>query len=47
VFSLLVLRRQHLLDRGDDQALVRVGRAASGTCRCAFRSNVITDSGGR
>src|ERR1700730_6385573 len=35
VFSLLVLWRRHLLDRGDDQALVRVGRAASGTCRIA------------
>src|SRR5258706_16206066 len=35
VFSLLVLWRRHLLDRGDDQALVRVGRAASGTCPIA------------
>src|SRR5882724_1444249 len=35
VFSLLVLRRRHLFDRGDNQALVRVGRAASATCRIA------------
>ena len=35
VFSLLVLWRRHLLDRGDDQALVRAGRAACGTCRIA------------
>src|SRR5580692_6535314 len=35
VFSLLVLWRWHLLDRGDDQALVGAGRAASGTGRIA------------
>src|SRR6266851_4100700 len=35
VFSFLVLRRRHLLHRGDNQALVRVDRAASGTCRIA------------
>src|SRR5437588_2773422 len=35
VFAFLVLRRRHLLDGGDDQALVRVGRAASATCRIA------------
>jgi hypothetical protein len=35
VFSLLVLRRRHLLDGGDDQALVGVGRASSATCRIA------------
>src|ERR1700694_436487 len=31
VLSLLVLLCRHLLDRGDDQALVRAGRAASAT----------------
>src|SRR6201993_1533448 len=35
VFPLLVLRRRHLLDGGNNTALVRVGRAASGTCRIA------------
>src|SRR5246500_4477091 len=35
VFPLLVLRRRHLLDGGNNQALVRIGRAASGTCRIA------------
>src|SRR5271170_5143972 len=35
VFAFLVLRCRPLLDGGDDQALVRVGRAASGTCRIA------------
>ena len=39
VFSLLVLRRRHLLDGGDDQALVRVGGAASATCRIAPAAN--------
>src|SRR5258705_3601042 len=35
VFSFLVLRRRHLLDRGNNQALVTGCRAASGTCRIA------------
>ena len=35
VFSLPVLRRRHLLDRGDNQALVGVGRAAPATGRIA------------
>jgi hypothetical protein len=39
VFSVPVLRRRHLLDGGDDQALVRVGRAASATGRIAAAAN--------
>jgi hypothetical protein len=35
VFSFLVLRRRHLLDGGDDQALVGVSGASSATCRIA------------
>src|SRR6266850_3151852 len=39
VFSVLVRQRRHLLDGGDDQALVRVGRAASATGRTASTAN--------
>ena len=35
VLAVLVFRRRHLLDGGDDQALVRAGRAASATDRIA------------
>src|SRR6266436_10165242 len=33
MFSVPVLWRRHLFDSRDDQALVRVGGAATGTCR--------------
>src|SRR5438552_2131939 len=39
VFAVLVLRRRDFLDGGGDQALVRVGRAASATGRTASTAN--------
>jgi len=39
MLSAPVLRRRHLFDGSDDQALVGVGRAATGACRVAAATN--------